>query len=428
MDFHAITRCMWIQRPHAPSGSPDARRSVGKPRLLDSLDRFVSAWGLPSYRLGAQELMEWAARHTGLADFGCDSFEEPLRVLTQCYEEEASLSAFGRMTARWDMLRFLSNLLMLRQAEAQDPAILEEAIEQPIFITGLPRSATSFLHTLFSQDPANRIVRCWETIYPCTTRGGRPADPDPRAAKVARQLDAFAWLAPDVRRLYPMSAHAPQECTEITAHVFRSLRFDTTHHVPTYRRWLDEAGHLEAYRFHRRFLQHLQHRRGPGRWVLKSPDHVFALEAIRAIYPDACFIFMHRNPLDVLASVAELTEVLRRPFTRRVDRAEIGSQISDRWAHGADILVAWAPQLPDSSRVAHLEFRDVVQQPLQSVVALYERFGLAFSDELGARIRALVAAWPNGGDRRDRIPIEEYGLRTEAERCRYRTYMTCFGL
>jgi hypothetical protein len=83
-----------------------------------------------------------------------------------------------------------------------------------------------------------------------------------------------------------MDATSPQECSEITAHVFRSLRFDTNYHIPSYRAWMDGdvVRHQPAYTFHRRFLQYLQHQDGvQRRWVLKCPEHLFALEAIRAV-------------------------------------------------------------------------------------------------------------------------------------------------
>jgi hypothetical protein len=76
---------------------------------------------------------------------------------------------------------------------------------------------------------------------------------------------------------------------------------------------------MEAYRFHRRFLQHLQHQglpHGPHgadqRWVLKCPDHVFCLDAIRAVYPDARMVFVHRDPLKVLLSVTRLTVAISK--------------------------------------------------------------------------------------------------------------------
>ena len=45
-------------------------------------------------------------------------------------------------------------------------------------------------------------------------------------------------MAPGFRAVHPIEATSPQECSEITAHVFRSFRFETTHTVPRYRDWL----------------------------------------------------------------------------------------------------------------------------------------------------------------------------------------------
>src|SRR5205814_10675678 len=114
--------------------------------------------------------------------------------------------------------------------------------------------------------------------------------------------------------LHELSADTPQECTDITAHSFQSLRFENTHHVPSYQAWLDSHGHHEAFRFHRRFLQHLEAQAPGRRWILKSPDHVFALAAIKNVYPDARIIFLHRDPLSVVGSCSTLAELLRRPF------------------------------------------------------------------------------------------------------------------
>src|SRR5262249_8838494 len=156
---------------------------------------------------------------------------------------------------------------------------------------------------------------------------------------VARQFAAFLRIAPELPSLHPLAADDSQECIEITGQVMRSMRFDTTHYVPTYQRWLDAEGHREAYHFHKRFLQHLQHQNGSGRWVLKSPDHIFALDALLDVYPDARLVFVHRDPLRVLSSVAKLTEILRQPFTREVDRLQIGRQVSERWRQGAKLLI-----------------------------------------------------------------------------------------
>lgn len=394
--------------------------------LLNAVSGALDIFGQP---LSANELIRAAQRHTGLTDFGDWAIEGPLDVLIKSYEEEASLNAFGRIAARWDMLRFLSNLLKFHDEEERHPTILDQKIERPIFITGMPRSGTSFLHELLCEDHSNRAIRCWETIYPFPINDDAPDDSDRRRKKVNRQLAAFKWIAPEIRSLHPIDADTPQECTEITGHIFRGMRFDTTHYIPSYRRWLDSQSQIAAYRFHKRFLQHLQYRRGAARWVLKCPDHVFALDALRVVYPDARFVFMHRNPLSMLPSLARLTETLRHPFTSRLDRLQIGADLSRQWARGAAILVDAAKFLQESTDPPlHLTFNQFVRDPAECVETVYRHFGIDLDVGSAARVRRLMTEKPNGSNGRNRGRLEDYGLDAENERRRFGDYIAVFGV
>ena len=398
-------------------------------QLLVAMDRIVGALGIFDRPLMADALIRSAQRRTGLSDFGVGNFEEPLEILLRDYDRSADLSLFGRISARWDILRYLTNLLLLKEAERQQPAILAQTIQRPLFIIGMPRSGTSFMHYLLAQDPEHHVPRCWEAIYPTAGRGAVRRPPRARARAVDRRLSQFARLAPEILGMHPMSADSPQECTEIMGHVFRSLRFDTTHDVPVYHRWLQGARHLPAYEFHQRFLKHLQHRRGPGRWVLKSPDHVFALDSIRKVYPDARFVFMHRDPLRVLPSVARLTEVLRQPFSRSVDRLAIGRQVSSSWIRGAAILrEASALASPSGYPILHVHFRDFIRDPLATVVNLYRHFERPIGEERIARIRGVIAGRRNGGYGRHEYRLKDYGVDRRTAELAFREYMEYFRI
>jgi len=376
--------------------------------------------------LSADELMASARRRTGFSEFGDTSFIGPLQNFLRACFEEADLSFSGRIATRWDVARFLSNLLRLREEERKAPEILDQPVARPIFISGLPRSGTTFLHSLLTEDPANLVPRVWQLIHPYPSEG---LGPDFRRLRVARQLRLFGLLAPDFRRMHPIDANSPQECSEITAHVFASLRFDSTYRIPSYRRWLDDTGHVEAYRFHKRFLQHLQHQAGGNRrWVLKCPDHVFALAAIRSVYPDARLVFVHRDPLAVLLSVARLTETLRRPFTRSIDKAEIGRQDSERWLAATELMISAAQEQHFEEPIFHVHYLDLVSDPVGTVAALYQHFGETLTPYTAARIGRLVEAKPNGGYRAHGSRLEEYGLDAALERERYARYMAHFGI
>jgi hypothetical protein len=392
--------------------------------VLAGADTLANAGGLLRRPLHANDLLSLARRRSGLSDFGDQSFIEPLRRLLAACSEEASLSLVGRLATRWDTVRFLNNLLKFHDMECHDRDILQQPVRQPIFITGLPRTGTTFLHRLLMEDPENRAPAVWQTIYPYPAARGR----DRRPALVARQLRAFERLAPEFRGLHPLDATSPQECSEITAHTFQSLRFDTNYDIPSYRRWLDQAGHLEAYRFHRRFLQHLQHQAPGGRWVLKCPDHLFALDEIRTIYPDARIVFVHRDPVKVLLSVAKLTEVVRRPFTRRLDPRAIGRQESRRWQDGAERMIATGDDagLPES--VCHVHHTALVADPVGTVTALYQHFGLDIRPDHVASIRRYTAERPRGGYGPRHYRFEDHGLDGALEREKFQPYMMRFGI
>lgn len=389
--------------------------------------RQVSQLALRARERSAPELMQMARRATGLDDFGPEPFEGALARLLEAYRSDDRLSLLGRWATHWDSLRLLTNRLILREREKADPSILSRSIDGPLFILGLPRSGTSFLHRLFAEDPDVLVMRSWQAVYPYPDHPAAGAHGGPE--RVQSQLGLFGRIAPELSKIHPLDAFKPQECGEITAHAFRSRRFDATYDVPSYRRWLAHVGgQLEAMRFHRRFLQHLQRRRH-GVWALKWPDHVFALEALRAVYPDARIIACHRDPAKVLPSVARLTEVMRRPFVRRLDRLELGRQVLGDWTDGAGRLTAfhrdgvWPPE-----RVFHLHFKALTADPLSTMQRLYRHFGLPFAPELRSRLEAYIEANPQGGYGRNSYRLADFGLTADAVRDAFGDYASCFDV
>jgi hypothetical protein len=396
------------------------------------MNRFADAlFAANETKLTPERLIAEAAKGTRLdaKPFSDPHLVEALGALTSSLREEASLSPLGRLATRWDLKRILSTLLILADTEREDPGILTRPLAPPIFITGLPRSGTTFLHGLLAEDPLNRAPRIWEAIYPHPEH--RAAEFGAGRMKVELQLRIFNRLSPGIRNLHPIEANAPEECIEITSQVFRSPRYDDVYRAPSYRAWLDASGFDEGYQFLARFLRHLQ---GPGeaprRWILKSPEHVFSIDALTRVFPDAKLVFVHRDPGHVLVSAARLTELLRAPFTTAIDRREIGRGAADYWQDGMRRMVEVAddPSFPLRSRLVHVQYRSVVSDPIGTIAQIYNAFGLEFSQAAREAMSAKVAQAPNGGYGANRYRPEEFGIDPERERERASVYIERFDI
>jgi hypothetical protein len=165
-----------------------------------------------------------------------------------------------------------------------------------------------------------------------------------------------------------------------------------------------------------------------GRWVLKNPEHLFALSALRAVYPDARVVFVHRDPIKVLLSVARLTEVLRAPFMRAVDRHRIGRDESLRWAEGTRQMILATDAEPFAEPICHVHHLDLVRDPKSTIAGVYHHFGLMPPVALAAAIDAYVGARQAGGYRHATYHFADHGLDEHEQRTIFQPYMDRFHI
>ena len=391
--------------------------------------RLVGGTGRRFVRLDEEGLLAAAQRRTRLADFGDPAFRDPLRRLLHSLDTEARLNLVGRVAAREDITRVLVNRLELQRDRQQYPGIAAEEIRRPLFITGMPRSGSTLLHGLLAQDPANRVPLNWETLHPSPPPEWATHETDRRIERAEREIRWFSLLAPQFRKIHPVGARLPEECVVILSHAFLSFQFSSTYFVPSYQSWLEQQDLSPAYRFHRQFLQHLQWRCGSERWVLKAPPHLPGLRALFTTYPDAGVIMTHRDPLEVVASVASLHTVLRQTFSDAVDPLQVGPEVAGLLAgdirRGLQVLDSGC--LP-ADRLLNVTYTPLIADPLAVVRRIYAQFDLPLTAAVEARMQRFLAEHPRDRDGHHEYSLQQFGLDADRERERFRTYRERFGL
>jgi hypothetical protein len=394
-------------------------------RGLNIGGRTLRRLGLEPPALDTDSLHRAAQHRAGSTQYGAWNFAEPLERLLKAYRDEAKLTTLGRITVREYLVSLLDNLLRMEVERAENPAIERQRIDAPVFIIGLPRTGTTHLHGLISEDPANRSPLTWEVMYPAaapTAAGSARA-----RSQTAARLGWADRLAPEFMRIHPIAADLPQECIAITAQVFMSIQFHTTHDVESYQDWFEGAPQRLGFDFHHRFLQHLQAKRPGNRWVLKAPGHLFALEGLLERYADARIIHTHRDPLRVMASMASHATVLRRAFSDSADPKQIATDWADRWARALDRFLAVRDRAP-AAQFLDVNFESIESDPLGTVERVYDFLGWQLADNARTAMQNFLAANPKNKHGVHRYTLEQFGLSSAAETIRFRNYCQRFRI
>ncbi|MCR9105482.1 MAG: sulfotransferase [Gammaproteobacteria bacterium] len=350
---------------------------------------------------------------------------QALAQLIDAINSTAQLNFVGRMAAFDDSRRMALNHLRIQALLESQPAIVDTVLPAPIFVIGMPRTGTTYLHTLLAQDPRHRSIPYWESFDPIPPASG----PDRRSARLAKMLAQMDQLAPNYQAIHPMTAQSTEECVALFMNNFRTLQFDIQYRVPQYVAWIQAQDAAIAYHGYLQQLKIIQHFRPAGeRFVLKDPAHTLHLRTILQVFPDARFVFTHRDPAKSVSSICSLYANTRAMFSDAVDAGAIGEEVlNGYWPAGLAQAMAIRESLP-RWRYADVRQSDLRNKPLDTISSAYAQLGLAFDDIAHTALqRHLDAAAQLPRHRHEHSP-QGFGLSAAGIRERLQPYVDAFDL
>jgi Sulfotransferase family len=373
--------------------------------------RLESSAGLDVASLAAQ-----ARRRAGVGPEEPLSYLEDLGRLTAAIDQEAGLTATGRRAAHEALLAALTTQLQVQMLWRDHPSIGEIDV-QPIFITGLLRTGTTFLQNLLAQHPGLRSPQLWELMAPASAESA-----DKLIGRCRAYVVEYRAAAPAMHAIHPLDACLPEECHRLTGNTFRDPIYALRYHVPSYVRWLREQSMIPSYEFHAAQLRCLLWRRPGHPVVLKGPSHLWHMEALGQVYPGARVIRLHRSPAAALPSVCSLTEVVRRARSDHVDRAEIGRY----WLEQVKAVLTGLRRGVGPLRTPPLDIRfSDLADPLAVCAKVCDYIGVPLTDEARTRISAFAVSAEGP---RHSYSAADYGLESRELQQGFAGYLREFEL
>ena len=360
-----------------------------------------------------------ASRITGLTDFGPDDYTDGLEALLESYEKDADLTPLGRKMSRGMLRGALTSRLFSEAAWQAHPEYAGVRVERPIFVTGLPRTGTTALHRLLTADPAHQGLEMWliEMPQPRPPRDTWASNPVFQHLQAAFEQHHIAH--PEFMGVHYMAADQVEECWQLLRQSMRSISCECLAHLPGYSAWLRGQDWTGAYRRHRRNLQLIGLPDAGRRWVLKNPSHLFALDALLAVYPDALIIQTHRAPRTAIASVCSLAAHATDGWSGTFRGAVVGADQLELWARGLETFTAaratYAP-----AQFFDVQYEEFTTDPVGTAAAIYDHFGLPLTPAAERAMRTLHAD-STAGDARPahQYTLADFGLTPEAVDARF---------
>ncbi len=390
-----------------------------------------------SYRLGdqlgitgpiaADRLLQRAVR-SQRRDFIDRSFLPGLEALVDSANGEAQLNGFGRIMLTQLIKRYLKQRLLMEQWRDKHPQVAEEKIIRPLFIVGLPRTGTTFLHQLLSQDEQFRAPRTFEIDRPVPPPAENAIDVDPRVKEIQRGIDVIHRIVPHFKAIHPIGAVFPDECQQITSYQFSSIGYQHIMEVPAFRRWLLTHDFTEDLLFHRQFLQHLQSAWQRQHWLLKSPAHIQYLPTLLTVYPDAMIIHTHRDPGQLMASTASLGWIMQSVFSDQIDKKTCGKRQLDFFRELLKICLVDREALGQTKAIFDLNYQSFIDDPMAMVESIYQDFDLTLSETTRNSMQAFIANNPQRKHGGHRYTPEEFGLDNMENIAEFIAYRQRFSL
>ncbi|MEW6665329.1 MAG: sulfotransferase [Thermodesulfobacteriota bacterium] len=325
-----------------------------------------------------------------------------------------SFSAPANSTGRWTIKRFVAMMVFLPLYlisecfhwlgllldEILFPGYRKVEIRQPVFIVGVPRSGTTFLHRVLALDERRfSCMKLWEVLF-------APSIVEKKLYLALGALDRVLGgpgkrllIALEKRRfrelgkMHKLSLFEPEEDDPILIHIFSSVFISFAEPFPDLFRplavfdtELPETDRTRIMGFYRACVQRHLYVFGKGRQFLsKNPAFSPKVESLNRTFPDCKIVCTVRDPGQVVPSLISLLSRFYGAFCDPPDpypEREGILELLDHWyRYPAERLKRWPEH-----RATFMVYDRLVAQPDAAIRELYGGFGF----ELGEAFEAVL--------------------------------------
>jgi Sulfotransferase family len=383
-----------------------------------------------SLDMSVEGVLEAARLRTGLDDFGSMDFTERLGRLLDEVDADDNVWKAAKATFVDQCVTAAANRLLIQRYWSEHPASREVPIARPIDVIALPRSGSTHLENLVGADRRLRHLPVYVAAQPVPAPGEEPGPDgiDPRWTRA----DARWEMMSRNEIMAAMHEHSPDHAcgeNELQIPDFASYQWEWMANVPEFRDFYLTHDQTPHYRFMRDVLATIAWQfPSDRRWMLKSNQHSEQLGPLLATYPSVTVVMIHRDPVATLQSLLTMRGLLVKASQKQPDIDAHVDYWVDRMERMLRAYVRDRDLVPDDQLV-ELMFEEIVSDDVAAAGRVFERAGLAVTDECRADLEAYMDSHPRGRNGRVVYDLEgDFGLDRDELQSRFAFYTDHFDI
>ena len=393
-------------------------------RILSAIIGMLQPFGLTPKRVDADDITKKAKRRTGLSDLGDGMHRVGMEQLTSAIAN-APVTNFGKFSSTGFGVDALSNRLMMLDYMKKHPEVAEVKIERPVFIIGFPRTGTTLLQNLLHLSEDRRAIEFWELTNPIPVSDNPEKDVAKRQRRTKMRLAIANFVVPEMKFIHEVRHNSLEECWSLFIPQFTVPNWEMTSRWPDYGKFILQHDMKPAYEEYKKFLQVMVHRVPDKKLILKCPDHMWHLDALLEVFPDACIVWTHRDPSRSIPSYCSLASLNWRLLYGEFEPKELGPYIEERFMTGIERGLAVRDRVGED-RFLDVNFRTLLHEPETAVNRITSHFNLTpvSSEKMDAYLNR------DRPDNRGKhnYSADHYGLNVEAIKLRFKGYVERFNI
>ena len=352
----------------------------------------------------------FAQSGTGAKAFRDESFFAGLNKVLEI-PHNIDISPGGVRIMHVNSLRFLVNRLRWEADVAKHPEILDEDVDDPIVVLGLPRSGTTKLQRFLSADPALQATPAWAMWNPAPFPGEQRGDPTPRRDWANAMMNAVTNTGDTYQIMHEFAADEAEESSFIPIANFDNIGQFITAPDYQYLDWLRSHSRVPSQAYLKQMLKYLQWQQGgkKGPWLLKNPCNTGEFLEVLEVFPRATFVISRRDIYKTMGSSMRMgTEILQNTFDD-LDPAFVGRYTIDIWAHELKRYFAQREAMGPEVRLIEVDYSTCVDDGLSVAREVYAAHGLPWTQQGEAAMRQWDIANPRHKLGSYGYSLEDYG-------------------